>query len=238
MRGVGWSACMVPFYFRVLHPATFLRNIAHLRRSRARRVLLDLAAFSGAGWLAVAAWNGLRRRSPRLTEAQVEVVPAFGPWADDVWASIEQKEGLAAVRDRAVLDALYPRGGRCVVLEVSRGGVPIGWAVCLATQMKSNDYFGDMRVGTIVDCLARPGAEGLVAAAADRELERREVDLVVSNQAARVWGIALERLGYREGPSNFALTCSRKLVESMGPLEQVLEQSHINRGDGDGPIHL
>jgi hypothetical protein len=238
MRGVGWSACMVPFFFRVLHPARFLRNIAPLRRSRARRLLLDLAAFSGAGWLAVAASNALRRRSPRLTDVEVEAVPTFGPWADDVWASVERNEGLAAVRDRAVLDALYPRGCRCIVLKVSRGGLPIGWAVCLATQMKRNDYFCDLRVGTIVDCLALPGTEALVAAAADRELARRGVDLVLSNQAAREWGAALTRLGYLEGPSNFALACSRKLVESLGPLEQVLARSHVNRGDGDGPIHL
>jgi len=86
--------------------------------------------------------------------------------------------------------------------------------------------------------VALPGKEALVAAAADRELARRDVDLVVSNQTACEWGAALTRLGYREGPSNFALTCSRKLVESLGPLEQILAQSHVNRGDGDGPIHL
>ena len=238
MRGVGWSACMVPFFFRVLRPVRFLRNIAYLRRSRARRLLLDAAAFSGAGWLGVCAWNALRRRVPNLTNIDAEVVPAFGSWADDVWASVERKNGIAAVRDRAVLDALYPPGSRCFVVKVSQGGSAIGWAVGLATQMTRNDYFGDLRVGTFVDCFARPGAEPLVAAAADRELARRNVDLVISNQSAREWGAALTSLGYREGPSNFALTCSRKLVERIGRLDDLLPQCHVNRGDGDGPIHL
>jgi len=66
----------------------------------------------------------------------------------------------------AVLDALYPRGDRYIIVKVTSASRPAGWAVCVDTRMKGNAYFGDMRVGTIVDCLARPGHADVVAGAA------------------------------------------------------------------------
>src|SRR6202158_2911081 len=47
---LGWTHCLVPFYFRVVTPSKFLRNMETLRSSAARKLLLDLAAYSGAGW--------------------------------------------------------------------------------------------------------------------------------------------------------------------------------------------
>ena len=47
---LGWAHCLVPFFFRVVNPSRFLRNMEALRSSPSRKFLLDLAAYSGAGW--------------------------------------------------------------------------------------------------------------------------------------------------------------------------------------------
>ena len=44
----------------------------------------------------------------------------------------------------------------------------------------------------------------------------------------------VEESGFLEGPSNFIFAASKKLAELTGRYEEI----HINRGDGDGPIHL
>jgi hypothetical protein len=102
--------------------------------------------------------------------------------------------------------------------------------------MKHHKQFGDMRVGTIVDCLAPPESAPSVIRAAASLLEKRGVDLIVSNQSNTAWTRALLASGFREGPSNYLLAISPALVEASGGANH--DQFHINRGDGDGPIHL
>jgi hypothetical protein len=66
-------------------------------------------------------------------------------------------------------------------------------------------------------------------------LERRGVDLVISNQMHGAWGTALAESGFRAGPSNFLLALSPALAAQAGVRQDLF---HFNRGDGDGPIHL
>ncbi|MCD4727881.1 MAG: hypothetical protein K8R46_09480, partial [Pirellulales bacterium] len=42
LQAAGWSMFSVPFFFRVVRPTAFLRNIAFLRRSAAKRMALDM----------------------------------------------------------------------------------------------------------------------------------------------------------------------------------------------------
>ena len=63
LKRLKWGMCAVPLYFKVVHPARFLRNIRALRTSPVRRAALDAAAFTGAGWLGMKAL-GLTRRLP------------------------------------------------------------------------------------------------------------------------------------------------------------------------------
>ena len=64
------------------------------------------------------------------------------------------------------------------------------------------------------------------------------MDLIVSNQANPAWGKAFLAAGYLVGPSNFILALSPMLVGRLEPLEVSRKRIHMNRGDGDGPIHL
>ncbi len=228
LKRLRWPMCAVPFYFKVLHPVRFLRNIRALRTSPLRRAALDAAAFTGAGWLGMKAL-GLTRRLP---SGPFTLAPAFAPWADKTWEHSRHAYALLAQRDAATLDQLYPPSDPRF-LRVRASG---GWAVVLDTQMQNHKQFGDMRVGTIVDCLAAPEAAMPVVRAATGLLEQRGVDLIVSNQLHADWSRALLASGFREGPSNYLLAISPALVEASAERSQ--NQFHINRGDGDGPIHL
>jgi len=46
---LGWAHCLVPFYFRVVNPYRFLREMQALRSSTVRRLLMNFAALSGTG---------------------------------------------------------------------------------------------------------------------------------------------------------------------------------------------
>jgi len=77
-----------------------------------------------------------------------------------------------------------------------------------------------------------------VIQAAAQVLRGRGVDLIVSNQAHAAWCGALKGAGFIEGPSNFIFAASRAMAQLMGPFSSNQSQVHINRGEGDGPIHL
>src|SRR5207249_5571256 len=98
--------------------------------------------------------------------------------------------------------------------------------------------FGNLHVGTIVDALSIHQYAPSVVRAATRFLESQNVDLLVSNQAHRVWRAALERNGFLHGPSNYIFAVSKGLSRMLTPFERNADNIHMNRGDGDGPIHL
>jgi hypothetical protein len=172
---------------------------------------------------------GLARRLPA---EKSDLAAGFAPWADEVWERSRREYGLLAERDAATLEQLYPASD-ARFLRVRAAG---GWAVLLDTQMQDHKQFGDMRVGTIVDCLAPVDAAPAVVRAAASLLEQRGVDLIVSNQLHGAWSRALVTSGFRAGPSNYLLALSPAFAQASGGA--ATEQYHINRGDGDGPIHL
>ncbi len=229
LKRLKWRMAAVPFYFKTPHPYRFLRQIRALRSSTTRRLACDAAAFSGVGWLAL--WlAGLARRSSG--PAPLEAPPSFSGWADTVWERCRARYAMAAVRDAAMLDQLYPPCD-ARFLRIRAAG---GWAVLLDTAMHGHKQFGDLRVGTIVDCLAPPEDAAAVVLAAARTLEERGVDLIVSNQLHRAWSHGLAGAGFRQASTNFLIALSPALAARVeGRADQEI---HINRGDGDGPIHL
>jgi hypothetical protein len=263
LRRLGWTMEAVPFHFKVVHAGRFLRQIRHLRSSPLRRAALDAAAFTGAGWLALKALGMTRRAAA----GAYELASGFAPWADEVWERSRPAYALLAQRDAATLDQLYPPSD-ARFLRVRAAG---GWAVLLDTQMENHKQFGDMRVGTIVDCLAPPESAAAIIRAAASVLEARGVDLIVSNQMHAAWRRGLVDSGFRVGPSNYLLSLSPAFSEAAGvcpadpptssaetgrlkpappggvcpagrlkpaPPGARFDQFHVNRGDGDGPVHL
>jgi hypothetical protein len=228
LKRLRWRMCAVPFHFKVVHPFRFLREIGALRTTPLRRLILDAAAYSGAGWLGLK-MMGHARRTPKTN---CGTAASFAGWADEVFEQSSPEYSLLATRDALTLDQLYPTSD-ARFLRVRAAG---GWAVLLDTAMQGHKQFGNIRVGTIVDCLAPLSDAGAVIRAATRTLEERGVDLIVSNQLHAAWCGALTATGFRRGPSNFLFAASPALAAIIG--EAGDDELHINRGDGDGPIHL
>lgn len=231
---LGWSHCAIPFYFKIVHPYRFLRQMQVLRSSALRRALMDGAAFSGTGWLAakaLAAVMGLRAlRDERFTAQTVE---QFSDWVDPLWQESRNLCAMTAVRDREILCILYPPDeNNFTRLRVSRNGTAVGWAV--VGKRRKDPKYGSMRVGSIVDCWAAPDHTIAVVRAAVQSLELRGMDLIVSNQSHATWCQAFEAAGFLQAESNFIFAASRKLAGLLHPFAENKSKIHFTRADGDG----
>lgn len=244
LKAMQWKLALSSFHFYIHRPYRFFRGLRHLRRDPVKALALDAAAFLGVAWAGVRtmqAWRRRRRASGRWT-----VESSFGDWADEVWERSRGRYSVVAVRSADVLRRLFPNPDRrfgpdigpCyVVLRVEAGGATVGWALVMRSQMRNNPYFGDLRVGAIVDCLAAPEDAPAVIAAANEYLEAEDVDLTYTNQFSRDWQDALRDTGYLRGPSNYGLALAPASAAPLEPLWEVLPSIHITRGDGEGPVH-
>ncbi|WP_222564855.1 hypothetical protein [Novilysobacter antarcticus] len=240
LASMGWSAELVPFFFRVVRPPAFLRNIRTLRVTNARRKALDVAAATGVAGIGIKLLHSALARSAwRFRAVKVDVVERFDDWADAIWRSALDSYALIALRDADGLNTLYPTTNpKPIRLRVSRAGRDLGWAVVFDTRLVNHKQFDNMRLGTIVDCLALPGEEAAVVCAATRHLRARGVDLIVSNQSHAAWCKALRGSGFLPGPSNYGFMASKALASALSPWKENLSRVHMTRGDGDGPIHI
>lgn len=232
--GLGWSHFAVPFYFRVVRPYRFLREMQALRGSALRRVAADAAAFTGMGWAALKAHRMLANmKAPGTVGCRAETVEDFSGWADGLWEDAKASCSMTAVRDCASLQTLYPAADQHFTrLKVSRGGKEIGWAA--VGERRKDEKYGSLRVGSIVDCWAAPDDALAVVRSAARKLEESGVDLIVSNQSHNSWRAGFEAAGFMKAESNFIFAASKKLAELLQPFDQVKPRLHFTRADGDG----
>ena len=236
---LGWAHCLVPFFFRIVSPSRFLRNMQTLRSSPSRKLLMDLAAYSGAGWASLKLFNGYRAlTATRSRDVECCEVATFE--ADDgaeslrsLWEQARQTCAFTAVRDAEALRTLYPAALRHLTrIVMKRNGVAIGWAV--VGERRKDEKYGKMRVGSVVDCFALPGELFSVVRGATQTLERQGFDLILSNQTHQAWGEAFKAAGYLPGPSNFIFAASKRLAQLLEPFEEMRPRMHLTRADGDG----
>jgi hypothetical protein len=232
--GLGWSHLAVPFYFHVVHPFRFLREIEPLRSSPLGRWAADIAAFSGAGTLALKGRSLLvSAKAPSLAAYEVSEIPEFSNWEDAVWNESKSSCAMTAVRDSRALQILYPREQQHLTrLRIRRRDLDLGWAV--VGERRKDAKYGALRVGSILDCWASPGNAFAVARAATEKLEAMGMDLIVSNQSHRDWCATLESAGFLTSQSNFIFAASKKLSQLLEPFEQLKSRLHFTRADGDG----
>jgi hypothetical protein len=237
LTAMNWPIVSCPFYFKVYHPRRFFQETAFLRRKPIIGTILDAELVRGVGAIGL---RCLQRMTERVGNAPRDIVgeeaDSFSGWADTVWQRAKSKYYMVAVRNAAILNTLYPPNNpRFIKIKVLRNGQVLGWAVMLNTKMNNHKHFGNMRVGSVIDCLAIPGGEVEVVAMATRKLKVLDVDVVVTNQLHRSWCKAFARNGYLRGPSNFLFAvCPDLATKLRGSISSV----HMTRGDGDGPIHL
>ena len=229
-----WVAFPVPFYFRVLRSSHFFNNLLYLRRDPFKRLAMDLLHYSGLGFLGVQVAQ-TRWRPVKNSESGI-VVDSFGTWADEIWQKCRLRYSLVGVRDSSTLNGFYPPGdSRFVRFRVSTDTHDLGWVVVLDSQMRGHRQFGNMRVGSIVDCLAAPGDAVQVVNCATEFFRRRGVDILITNQSSSDWCSALASNGYLKGPSNYILAMSPQLTHRLLPLEYHAAHIHMNRADGGYP---
>lgn len=240
LKAMGWSMYSVPFFFKVNHPHRFLRNIMFLRKTKLKKILMDFLAVTGFGWVAIKLLQTLlRKKRLRNNLVSLEKGSDFSGWADELWNDCKSKFSMIAIRDSITLNILYPKNSkRFIRLKVLQNHKAVGWAVVLDTLMSNHKQFGNMRVGSIIDCLALPENAFEVVASATKFLEKAGVDIIVSNQSHTSWCSAFKNAGFIKGSSNFIFAASKRLAELLHPLALNKLNIHLNRGDGDGPIHL
>jgi hypothetical protein len=241
LRKTGWLMHPTPICLRVLKPYRFLRLNRYLRNEPKRRLALDALAISGAGSIGVRALHlGLRLSSGKLLRARAEQVPRFGEWADVIWERCKRAYTAIAVRDSDAMNTLLPGHGwpPGLILRVTRGDRDVGWAVVMDTAMHDDVRFGDLRVGSVVDCLALPADAAEVVHAATRWLARRGVDIVVSNQAHPAWAGAFRDNGYVVLQAQRYFVVSPELQKALAPFEESARGLHMTGMDGHGPMML
>jgi hypothetical protein len=231
-----WRSCTVPFFFLVVRPFRVLRGLTHLRGRPAMRIAMDAAAWTGAGWL-----GNLLYRAPALLSSAgrglaTELEPTFGSWADDLWNECRGEYHALAVRDGRALDFRFPAAGPDAVkvhrVRVRRGTDDIGW-VC-AKVSEGGEFahaFGDLRVGLLLDMLARPHDARSVLAAGVRYLEAHDVDIVVTNLSHDAWIDAARGLRFLSGPSNVAFYRAPAADELLFGSGRTPQTAHITRSD-------
>jgi hypothetical protein len=235
----GWKHQAVPFVFYPVRPGKVFTGIEYLRRRRELRIAAKVARYSGAGTLLGAAL-GVRRALPTLRRRyRVSLVEGFDGWADGVFRRNQPKYLATTRKDATALNILYPpEEKRYIRLRIqAASGREIGWLLLVHAQMKDNQYFGNLHVGTLVTGFCDPADTGIVIHAGLSHLVELGADLVVANFSHKSWLGACHGLGFLPGPSNFFLFFSpggRPLLEAACPLSEV----HVTRGDCDSPASL
>jgi hypothetical protein len=233
----GWRVEEVPFFFRVIRASGFLRNIRYGRERRGGPALLSLARHSGLGALATGGWRlACRLRQPGIPPGlAVAETTAFGPDVEALFLETQPRYGALVERTIAVLNTRFPlTDSRLIRLVARNSDRMLGWLVLTRSDLHDHKQFGSMRLGCIVDGLCAPEMAPVMIRLGTERLITEGVDLIVSNQTHAAWTAGLRRCGFASGPSNFIFARSPVLT-SRTPR---LEEWHINRGDGDGPINL
>lgn len=244
MTACGWKSQPVPFRFRVLRGRAFLRQVQFLRRrSRGLRLLFDFAAVTGLGALGFGVLHGVLRlagRGPTTDASRLEPVTAWGGWADDIWVRAREQHALIGDRSLVTLQTLYPDEHSHLrrFRVVDSHGIAVGWFVGVVAAQRNSAYFGNLKLGTLVDCLAVPGHEVRLIRHALRQMKQDAADLAVTNQSSASVLRACRLAGMLEGPSNFLLFLAPKLQQRVDAAMRGGRTLHFTRGDGDGPIHL
>jgi len=236
LQAAGWHVRAVPFLFHVVRASRVLRELRLFQERTSLRLAARAGVLTGAGAIGVAALQHRAWTSGHgAREVRLERIEQWDDWADLLWERMRDTAIFSVLRDRAALEALYPLSDPKYLAYVARqGGNVVGWAVAFNTQMRNHNHFGDLRVATVLDAVALPGAAAAVASHVRRALAADGADLVVTNQTHACWIDAFRRAGFLNGPSNYLFAMSKLLSQSVG---DAFRRIHVTRGDGDGRIH-
>jgi hypothetical protein len=249
LTGLKWvHKGVLPQYLRVMNARGVLANIQPLtveavsaggRGSflrlylRSRFVRLIGSAGLALGQRLWWGMNCLARLKP--TQADLQWEEAFDDSYTHLWQSVAGQLGATLVRDRAALESRY--GGKIEgyrLLTCRRNGKLHGYCIVKLKQFVNDQRMGNMKLGTIVDCLYDPREpsvlHGLVAHVA--QWARQEgVDALLCTASLKSLGQGLLRNGFFTIPGNLNFAYQNR---SPLELEEIsLDNWHLMRGDSD-----
>lgn len=249
LTGLKWvHKGVLPQYLRVMNARGVLANIqpstveavsAGGRSSFLRPYLKSrFVRVIGSAGLALGQrlwWEMNCLARPKPIRADLQWEEAFDDSYTHLWQSVAGQLGAALVRDRAALESRYGRkieGYR--LLTCRRSEKLHGYCIVKLKQFTNDRRMGDMKLGTIVDCLydtREPSVlYGLVAHVA--QWARQEgVDALLCTASLKSIGQGLLRNGFFRIPGNLNFA-----YHSRSPLELKeisLDNWHLMRGDSD-----
>lgn len=236
-KSTGWKHGFVPFFFYPVNWTRVLKGLKYLEKRPAAGVGAKIAARLGVGSVAGLAGKTHRALRHRFS-IEAEVVSSFNSWADDVFWNALPDYPVVAARDAATLNVVYPPDDRRferIRVKSAETGMDVGWIVVCAAKMENNPYFGDLKVGVLVDGMGRSANVPALVAAGVRHLVGAKVDLIVANWSHTAWSQAAARLGFFHGPSNYLALVAKQGSAAVRSFEN-LGDLHITRGDSDGMV--
>ena len=251
LTGLKWvHAGVLPQYLRVLDARGVARNLqlsglksVALRSGETAAVQPPGFGESSArmlgGWVLAAAqavWTGVTRLArPRALPAEVRDEREFDDAYDALWEAVRGRIGACLVRDRTYLQARYGAfPDRYRVLACRRQNRLLGYSIVKTRQFSGDLRMGDMKVGTIVDCLFDPDAPAVPQALLDAALKmcaREGMHAVLCTASHAALRRLLRANGFLAIPGNLNVAYHNR---TNLPLQNVpLEAWHLMRGDSD-----
>ncbi|HEY9236143.1 MAG TPA: AMP-binding protein [Phenylobacterium sp.] len=234
----GWPSRRVPILLQIVNAQALLRQSPLVRRNPLMASVADALVATGLGSLG-------NRLLQKLAAAPRSSMPAFasyeeeefGRWADQIWEAGRGAYRFLAIRDAQALNELMPAGKwpHAIALRVEVAGKTVGWAALRDHQLKADPTFGGLRVGSVIDMLAVPGREQVVAAAASNHLKKRGADVVGTIVSHDRWIQAFRSAGFVALPGRRNISFSPALAVEAGGFEATVQGAHLTLVDGDGP---
>lgn len=233
---LGWRHAEAPFFFYPVNTSNVMRGLRYLKKRPNLYYGAMAAAYSGLG----AGLNGALKLRRRISDARLKyekkVIDAFDEWANHIFEDSLPEYGAVVRSDAVALNIAYsPESSSITRLKVRQKGSrqDIGWIIVAVKQMHDNPYFGDLKVGTLVDGLGRLADASRLIAAGISHLIEIGVDIIVANFSHAGWVEACRFCGMFEGPANYYFFVSPQasplLLESCSS-----QEIHIVRGHSNG----
>jgi hypothetical protein len=225
--------------FQLVNVSRCLRQLKPLQGSPARRIGAKIAIFSGAGKLGAAA---LQSRAPlarwNARDLRIEPVSQWGDWVDELWHRHRRNYSFAVRRDLRTVENLYRLDTRTRAFLFRRGATIVGWMSALLTSMRNDQYFGDLRVATVMDGIVDPELLSGAIALTSQALAQDGADILLTNQSHHGYAAAFRKAGYLSSKSNYILALSKSLTNEIASQPGGLASVHFTRGDSDGRMNL
>lgn len=194
--------------------------------------------FIGGGLLALgqAAWDvatAVLRRTG--TAGKIVEERSFDHSYDELWKSVGGQFGAGVVRDQAHLNERFGRHlDRYRVLACRQGNALLGYCIVTSKVFHDDARMGNMKIGTIVDCLFHPNDPSTLQTmveAACRVFRQEGVHAVFCTASHAAVRKALVARGFLKIPGNLNFACHAQAVPSLATIP--LDVWHLMRGDSD-----